>query len=196
MQYSSIKEQRSLNVRIKQPVASVAAPPDGEAFSFSVLVERYGDEIYRYAWHLARNQADADDLYQETLLKAFRAYTRLPADANHRAWLYKIASNTFISDLRKRGRDHPLTDTVEYQLADPAPDPASGIDARDLLSDVETFVNQLPPKQRMALVLRKYQNLGYDQIASALDSSEAAARANVHEALRKLRLQFADRLEV
>jgi RNA polymerase sigma-70 factor (ECF subfamily) len=179
---------------MEEPVVQ-AARPDGEAFSFSVLIERYGDEIYRYAWHLARNQADADDLYQETLLKAFRAYTRLPADANHRACLYKIASNTFISDLRKR-RDHALTDTMEYQLADPAPDPVSGIDARDLLSDVEVFVNQLPPKQRMALVLRKYQNLGYDQIATALNSSEDAARANVHEALRKLRQQFADRLEV
>jgi RNA polymerase sigma-70 factor (ECF subfamily) len=196
MQYSTIDERRSSNVSLEQPAASSAARPDGEAISFSVLVERFGDEIYRYSWHLARNQADADDLYQETLLKAFRAYTRLPADANHRAWLYKIASNTFISDLRKRGRDHRLTDTMEYQLADPTPDPVSGLDARDLLSDVELFVNELPPKQRLALVMRKYQNLGYDQIASALDSSEAAARANVHEALRKLRHQFADRLEV
>jgi RNA polymerase sigma-70 factor, ECF subfamily len=196
MQYSSVKEQQSLNIRLEQPVASSATRTDGEALSFSDLVERFGEEIYRYAWHLARNQTDADDLYQETLLKAFRAYTRLPADANHRAWLYKIASNTFISDLRKRGRDQPLTDMMEYQLADPAPDPVAGIDARDLLVDVEHFVIELPPKQRMALVMRKYQNLGYDQIASALNCSEAAARANVHEALRKLRLQFADRLEV
>jgi len=196
MQYSSVTDQPSRNISLEQPVASPATHPDGEVVTFSVLIERFGDEIYRYAWHLARNQADADDLYQETLLKAFRAFNRLPADANHRAWLYKIASNTFISDLRKRGRDHALTDTMEYQLADPAPDPVASIDARDLLSDVELFVNELPPKQRMALVLRKYQNLGYDQIAAALNSSEAAARANVHEALRKLRGQFADRLEV
>jgi RNA polymerase sigma-70 factor, ECF subfamily len=196
MQYSSVEEQRSVHISLEQPIASDGARPDGEPYAFSVLVERFGEEIYRYAWHLARNQVDADDLYQETLLKAFRAYTRLPADANHRAWLYKIASNTFISDLRKRGRDQPMTEMMEYQLADPTPDPVSGIDARDLLTEVERFVTELPPKQRMALVLRKYQNLGYDQIASALNSSEAAARANVHEALRKLRLQFADRLEV
>ena len=196
MHYSSVEEQRSIGFQLEHPEAAAQPRPDDEPYPFSVIVERYGEEIYRYAWHLTRSQADADDLYQETLLKAFRAYSRLPADANHRAWLYKIASNTFISDLRKRGRDQPMTETMEYQLADPTPDPVSGIDARDLLSEVEAFVNDLPPKQRLALVLRKYQNLGYDQIASALNSSEAAARANVHEALRKLRLRFADRLEV
>jgi RNA polymerase sigma factor (sigma-70 family) len=57
------------------------------------------------------------------------------------------------------------------------------------------FVTKLPPKQRVALVLRKYHGHGYDRIAETLNCSEVAARANVHEALRKLRGQFADRLE-
>ncbi|HEU0165088.1 MAG TPA: RNA polymerase sigma factor [Thermomicrobiales bacterium] len=166
-----------------------------ESISFSSVIERFGTEIYRFSWHLARNQADADDLYQETLFKAFRAFDRLPADANHRAWLYRIASNTFISDRRKRSREHALTDVIEQTATTGAPDHARGLDARDLLGDVERFVRQLPPKQRIALVMRKYQGAEYAQIAEALDCSEVAARANVHEALRKLKSQFAHRLE-
>jgi RNA polymerase sigma-70 factor (ECF subfamily) len=163
---------------------------------FTSMIERFGDEIYRFACQLAGNGTDADDLYQETLLKAFRAFDRLAADANHRAWLYKICSNTFISDRRKHGRVAPLNDVLAETLTASSPDPASALDARDLLREVERFVDALPPKQRVALVLRKHHEYGYADIAGILNSSEAAARANVHEALMKLRGAFAHRMEV
>ncbi|MGI8405656.1 MAG: RNA polymerase sigma factor, partial [Thermomicrobiales bacterium] len=76
------------------------------------------------------------------------------------------------------------------------PDHAGSLDARDLLGDVEQFVQALPPKQRVALIMRKYQGAEYAQIADVLACSEVAARANVHEALRKLRNQFSHRLEI
>ena len=163
---------------------------------FTSIIERFGDEIYRYATQLSGNCTDADDLYQETLLKAFRAFDRLPLDANHRAWLYRICSNTFISDRRKHGRVSPMNDVLAETLTASAPDQASTLDARDLLRDVEQFVDTLPPKQRVALVLRKHHEYGYADIAEMLNSSEAAARANVHEALMKLRGAFAHRMEI
>ena len=73
-------------------------------------------------------------------------------------------------------------------------DHAARLDARDLLGEVAALVDGLPPKQRVALVMRKYQGLGYDEIAATLETSETAARTNVHEALRKLRERFDDRL--
>ena len=163
---------------------------------FTSVVERYGDEIYRFCCQLTGNTADADDLYQETLLKAFRAFDRLPHNANHRAWLYRIASNTFISDRRKHSRVQPISDGLAGTLSSAQPDHARALDARDLLHDVEQFVQALPPKQRVALVLRKHHEYDYAQIADVLNSSEAAARANVHEALMKLRGAFAHRMEV
>jgi RNA polymerase sigma-70 factor (ECF subfamily) len=163
---------------------------------FTTVVERFGNEVYRFCCQLTGNLADADDLYQETLLKAFRAFDRLPLDANHRAWLYRIASNTFISDRRKLSRVQPISDGLADSLSASQPDHARAIDARALLKEVETFVQDLPPKQRVALVLRKHHEYGYAQIADVLNSSEAAARANVHEALVKLRGAFAHRMEV
>ena len=68
------------------------------------------------------------------------------------------------------------------------------MDARALLVEVECFIEKLPPKQRVALILRKYHEMDYADIAVNLKCSEPAARANVHEALRKLRVEFGERL--
>jgi RNA polymerase sigma factor (sigma-70 family) len=162
--------------------------------TFEVVLERYQAEIFRYAMQLTRNPADADDLYQETMMKAFRAYGRLDNDANVRAWIYRIATNTFLSDRRKHGRVDLLDDVAAQAIPAAQTDHAAGLDARALLEEVAVFVDQLPPKQRVALTLRKYHELGYAEIADALRCSEAAARASVHEALRKLRDCFGDRL--
>jgi RNA polymerase sigma-70 factor (ECF subfamily) len=88
----------------------------------------------------------------------------------------------------------PLDDAMAQAIPAAADDQAAELDARALLQEVSVFVETLPPKQRVALTLRKYQELGYPEIAAALKCSEAAARASVHEALRKLRESFGDRL--
>jgi RNA polymerase sigma-70 factor (ECF subfamily) len=163
--------------------------------TFDDTLSRHGAEIYRYALHLTRNRPDADDLYQETALKAFRAWDRLPCDANHRAWLYRIATNTFLSDKRKTSRLRSLDADAGVDLIPAASRDDDGrLDAGDLLRDVEAFIASLPPKQRAALVQRKYQEMDYSEIAAALGCSEDAARRSVHEALRKLRDRFGDKI--
>jgi RNA polymerase sigma-70 factor (ECF subfamily) len=162
--------------------------------TFDDMVNRYQTEIYRYAMQLTRNRADADDLYQETLIKAFRAFDRLDGTANHRAWLYKIATNTFLTSRRRVNREAPLDEAAELAIPDEPSDRAASLDARDLLREISAFVNLLPAKQRIALILRKYQGLGYREIAANLETTEGAARANVHEAMRKLRDRFDCRL--
>jgi RNA polymerase sigma-70 factor (ECF subfamily) len=163
--------------------------------SFDETFARFGSEIYRFALYLTRNRPDADDLYQETALKAFRAWDRLPCDANHRAWLYRIASNTFLSDRRKAARLRSLdADSGAETIPATSLDNDGRLDAGNMLREVEAFIEELPPKQRIALVQRKYLEMGYPDIAATLESSEEAARRNVHEALRKLRERFGDRI--
>lgn len=181
--------------RSYRPMHPVAVPENGPPL-FTAVVESFGAEVYRFACQLCGNRTDADDLYQETLLKAFRAFNRLPHDANHRAWLYRICSNTFISDRRKNGRVSPMNDVMADTLSTTPVDHARTLDARDLLHEVERFVGDLPPKQRVALVLRKHHECSYADIAGVLNTTEAAARANVHAALTKLRGAFSHRMEV
>jgi RNA polymerase sigma-70 factor (ECF subfamily) len=161
--------------------------------TFDETLSRHGAEIYRFALHLTRNRPDADDLYQETALKAYRAWDRLPCDANHRAWLYRIATNTFLSDKRKTARLRSLdADGGAETIPAASRDDDGRLDAGSILREVEAYIAKLPPKQRVALVQRKYLEMGYPEIAAALGSSEEAARRSVHEALRKLRVRFGD----
>jgi len=105
-----------------------AARPSGRAaelgvvtlpLCFDELLERYQHEIFRYAVQLTRNTTDADDLYQETMLKAYRAFDRLGPDSNYRAWLYRIATNTFLSQKRKEKRERPFDPVLDDHLAVP-----------------------------------------------------------------------------
>jgi RNA polymerase sigma-70 factor (ECF subfamily) len=181
-------------VTVARPARAAMLEPAVEA-TFDEALARHGAEIYRFALHLTRNRSDADDLYQETALKAYRAWDRLPCDANHRAWLYRIASNTFLSDKRKSSRLRSLDaqETVE-SIPAASRDDDGRLDAGNLLREVEGFIEALPPKQRIALVQRKYLDIGYPEIAATLGCSEEAARRSVHEALRKLRDRFGDRI--
>lgn len=174
--------------------AETAGAPFAGCPTFDEVLTRYQTEIYRYAAHLTRNHVDADDLYQETVLKAYRAFDRLDGLANHRAWLYRIATNAFLSDRRKRGREGLLDEEAVGAIPAAPTDDAARLDAQALLREVDAFVESLPLKQRVALVQRKYHDLSYGEIAQNLRCSEAAARASVHEALRKLRERFGDRM--
>lgn len=165
----------------------------GQRLSFTTLIEQHGADLYRFAWSLTRSPHDADDVYQETLLKAFRAWRRLPADANHRAWLFRIASNTWISDRRKNQRVHQFGEDSP-DLPSSEPDTATQVVATETLEHVTVAIEALPPKQRAALVLRKYHDMTYEEIGDILDCSPEAARANVYAALQKLRNQFATAL--
>lgn len=158
--------------------------------AFTTIVERHGHDLHRYAWSLTRSPDDADDVYQETLLKAYRAWKSLPPDANHRAWLFRIASNTWISDRRKHGRVHQMGENAP-DIPSRDPDTATQVGDSETLEHVTLAIEALPPKQRAAIVLRKYHDMSYGEIGEVLDCSSDAARANVYEALRKLRGQFA-----
>ena len=157
---------------------------------FEALVELHSGELCAYLWRLTGDEADARDCLQDTFLRAFRAYDRLQDFSNLRAWLYKIATNTART---QHARDH-------RRQAEPLLEPvASGERAVDVqvmertqLAAVKQAVMELPVRQRAALMMRKYQELEYSEIAEILECSEDSARANVYQAIKKLRRQFAE----
>jgi RNA polymerase sigma-70 factor (ECF subfamily) len=163
--------------------------------SFEELVETYSGEIFAYLWRLFQGSNEAEDCLQETFLRALRAHSRTPRLRNPRAWLYRIATNTARTQLTRRARFHTRTADLDERLPHPARSVPDELDHRQSLEAVAAAVRALPPKQRAALMMRKYQQLEYDDIAEALGCSLSAARANVYQALQKLRLQLAPAFE-
>ena len=144
--------------------------------TFEDLVEAHGREIFAYALRLTGDRDEADDLFQETFLAAFRAFAKA-RDEHLRAWLYRIATNKAIDARRRRRRPLSLDD---LELAAPERDGVT-------TADVAAAIGALPPHERAAFVLRRVQDLPYDEVARALECSEEAARKRVSEATKKVK---------
>jgi RNA polymerase sigma-70 factor (ECF subfamily) len=151
---------------------------------FETWIDAYGQEIHAYLWRMLGDRRDAEDCLQETFLRAWRSGRRAEV-REPRAWLYTIAANTARTQLRRRRRN-------EVERRDPQEDLAAPDDrvSRDRLEAVRHAVGALPDRQRQALLLRRYQGLSYAEVARVLGGSAEAARANVYQAVRKLRAAF------
>ena len=154
---------------------------EGNERAFARIYERHHQGLYRYCRSILRNDEDAADALQNTMVKALRA---LPGESRTIAlkpWLYRIAHNEAISLFRRRANDAPIDGVVE--IADPQQvDGATRERLRALVADL----GQLPERQRSALVMRELSGLSYDEIGAALDSSPAAAKQSVYEAREAL----------
>ncbi len=167
----------------------VEARADGRA-EFEQLVALHSGALWGLAGRLSGNAADAEDLVQETFLKAFRARGKLRKRGSERAWLRRILVNAW----RDRLKEGPGT----VQLADPAgitPDPADGLARKDLLERVEAGIRDLPRRQREALLLRVRGRLSYAEIAGAMAIRKGAVKAHLVQARRKLLARFGKEIE-
>ena len=152
---------------------AVTAIPPFETF----YAEHAGEVLGLLRRRLGRERAD--DAFQETFLRALRAYDRLQHGAHLRAWVLTIASRVAIDAHRRAG-----------EPTDRLPDlPHS--DDRPAYEELAFLTDTLPPKERAAVVLRYGYDLDYDQIAAALDSSEDAARQAASSGVRRLRRRIA-----
>ncbi|MDH5507769.1 MAG: RNA polymerase sigma factor [Anaerolineae bacterium] len=159
---------------------------------FESLVTNHSREILGYLWRILGDSGDAEDCLQDTFLRSFKAYKRLDGDANYRAWLYKIATNTAYTHLKKRNAVAMRTSDLSSDVTLDSPTISPDDENRFPLEAVKSAIDNLPNKQRSALMLRKYQELSYAEIGLALNCSEESARANVYQALKKLREEFRD----
>ena len=137
---------------------------------------------------MSGNPDDASDLLQETFLRAFQAFPKLPEDANHRAWLYRIAHHQTLNLFRSRRvrKTEPLEEARGLQ--DTNGNPESLAESRRIARALRRSLRALTPRQRSALLLKKYEGLSYSEVASILGFTEENTRAHVYQAMKKIRV--------
>jgi RNA polymerase sigma-70 factor (ECF subfamily) len=174
-----------------------AAERRDERLSFVEVIDQHQKAIYGYLLSFTRNLHDAQDLFQDTFLRAYRAYAALPADADLRAWLMRIAVNLTRNHVRARQRRHRLfVDGNQIQPSDDVHQLEAVTDAETTMISREAArilvasIESLPFRQRTAFVQRHLGGLAYPAIAASLGCSQESARAHVYQALRKLRLSL------
>lgn len=160
----------------------IRAAQDGDRAAFASLVELYWGRLFGWLFRLSRDRHLAEDLAQETFLKALAHLQRFRPGTNFKAWLFRIAHNAF-ANLRRGARDRaPLPD----DLPSPQPGPAETAGDRETLAVLGRAIDRLPTEFRAALLLRVEEGLSFREIAGVLDTTEETARWRVFKARQKL----------
>lgn len=158
-------------------------------------IAEYGPELRRHLTRMLPTEADADDLLQEVWVRAMRRPPDSGPGSNVRAWLYRVATNVALDRL---ATDSRRCCALVGRRAELAPEPTSAPDevVRSLSPAARARVRQkvatLPPKQREAVWLRWVEGRDYGTIAARLDCSQASARANVYNGMKRLRVELLD----
>jgi len=165
---------------------------------YEAMVEEYLDPLYRTALRLTGHRSDAEDLVQETFLRAWRSFNRFQEGTNARAWLFKILMNTYIDRYRRSQREPEVTeheDIGEFYLYSraweskelgEAGNPEAFIE-RVMDEDVREALAQLPAPFRMAVILADVEGFSYKEISEILDIPLGTVMSRLHRGRRQLR---------
>lgn len=169
---------------------------------FDRLVQRYHKQAYNIAYRMTGNHADAEDLTQEAFVRAFRFFGNYRRDWPFDNWLYKIMSNLFVDDLRRRPKarlqslDQPLdlggrSEEVFLEIPDAGADPERMVMSHELDEHIQRALSGLPNDFRMTVILADIEGLSYEEISAAMRCSLGTVRSRLHRGRKLLRSKIA-----
>lgn len=151
----------------------------GDSASFEQLMDKYYSQILNFIYRLVANKEHAEELTQEVFVKIYEYSNKYQPKSTFKTWVYVIAKNLSLNELR-RGRYHDDGTVVEGDEIDHdiSTRPEDQYLQNELVAAVKAAIQELPENQRMAVILRRYQDLSYEEIAAALKTSEK--RSNLY----------------
>ena len=157
--------------------------PSTRRAAFEVMVAKYGQRLYWQIRHMVTFHDDANDVLQNTFVKAWMALDSFRGESMLSTWLYRIAANESLTFMQQR-RDTLSLDSEEAGLDRLESDPYFDSDETERL--LQQALNELPPKQRQVFTLRYYDQMKYEEMAELLDTSVGALKASYHIAAKKV----------
>jgi RNA polymerase sigma-70 factor (ECF subfamily) len=179
-------------------VVAVTRAREGDSDAFRLLVDRNSRSIFRLAYRMTGNEQDAEDLVQETFLRAYRNLDLFQERANFGTWLYRIAVNCSLDWLRKRRPHEELNENIEpdYEGSEsvknsPRTNPDRMILQLEVQERVKAALGELSPVEKAAFVLRHFDGMSIEEISGTLGLRSNAAKHSIFRAVRKMRRALA-----
>ena len=172
----------------------------GDKAAFEKLMEKYYKRVFNLVFRFLGNRETADDLAQEVFIKVYKAAPAYKPQAKFQTWLYQITKNVSLNELRRhKGQTVSLDETfnteegeMTRQVADVhAVNPLESLQAEDIAAKVKEAIEALPDNQRMAVLLRRYENLSYEDIAKTMNCSLEAVKSLLSRAKENLKDKLA-----
>ncbi|WP_184729215.1 RNA polymerase sigma factor [Saccharopolyspora phatthalungensis] len=160
----------------------MAAARRGDDAAFDMLVRRHSTKMYRVAYRILADSAEAEDAVQEAWVSAWRSLGRFRGDSAPTTWLYRVVTNAALATLRRRKPTVPLSPNDELIPDRATADPEDQVVRSEEAARVHRAIATLEPSQRVPLVLRELEGLSYEEIAEMLDVPVTALRARLHRA--------------
>ena len=172
--------------------AALARAKAGDKDGFRLLVERHSRSVFRLAFRLTGNEQDAEDVVQETFLRAYKQLQHFESRASFGTWLYRIAANYSLDLIRSRQRrqEHrPADEETDAMLEIPAaaPGPDRVAYSAQVEERISSAMAELSEQERTAFVLRHFEGFSIDEIAATLGLGASAAKHSIFRAVQKLR---------
>ncbi len=159
---------------------------EGNEFAFVAIYNRYKQGIYAFSLRMLRNENEAEDVLQDTFLKAYECKSKLIELESLRAWLFTVARNKCLNKIRQRKiRQH---ETFDESVQSSGRSIHKELEKHELVELVGKAISSLSPDYREVIILREYQNLSYDEICQVTRSSLNAVKSRLFKARRKLSL--------
>jgi len=164
--------------------------------AFGELVSRYESKVYSLALKMVRNPEDAEDVLQDTFLRAYRGIKSFKGNSTFSTWIYRITANSALMRLRKRQLPTVSIDDADEReapinIADWAPGPVEQMLNQETQAAMTEAIESLPPEFRQVFVLRDIEELSNAEVAEILDLSVAAVKSRLHRARLKVRNRLA-----
>jgi RNA polymerase sigma factor, sigma-70 family len=164
--------------------------------AFGELVSRYESKVYSLALKMLRNPEDAEDVLQDTFLRAYRGIKSFKGNSTFSTWIYRITANSALMRLRKRQLPTVSIDDADEReapinIADWAPGPVEQMLNQETQAAMTEAIEALPPEFRQVFVLRDIEELSNAEVAEILDLSVAAVKSRLHRARLKVRNRLA-----
>jgi len=175
----------------------------GDRAAFEALVRQYDSQVLRLAFHLTKSEADAQDIYQEAFLKAYRHLGNFRFECSFYTWIYRIVTNLCLDHLRRRQTRKEDSATLvdpsgeEFNVLEnfsddrPGADPHRDLLRRELGVKIQKAITRLTPRERMVFELKHYQGLKLRTIGEMLNTTEETAKNTLFRATQKLRATLA-----